>query len=263
MATYSALANSLRTNEAILVFRRNWLHFFPDVAIPAADLHSLLDLSADFMHLVNERLFPIDFQILDDIYNTDGDALECVQVPIPFRSWGVEFMETGYDDVEDWAKPLVALLTTAYGAERFWDAVGFTLPEDARWYTEPEAMVGHLATLEPPLDGLAVAYKCVWQESGNPFFDCVSVFWRGLYWDDDSSWYNLDDIQRLADDYQQAKPAIARLEAYIDWYEQTPDAGWVAARIFKGLEEEIPRPAPDPDASLLINILAELEDEGD
>jgi hypothetical protein len=233
------MARALRETAASVTFQSHWLKLFPEVPIPGSDRRSLLDLTSDFMHLVDDSLFPIDWRILDDCYNVEGDVMEVVNFLIPFAGWGIEYQESSFEDIEPWAQPLVALLTSSDGGYDWWASALIDEPNvhELEWHLCAESAIARLDELEPPLDGLSVAYKCVWKESGNPFFDCVDTFWRGYYWDDDHTWWYLKDIVHLGQCYAQAKPEVEKLKAYIDWYDETPGAHQVVAGIFIDLED--------------------------
>jgi hypothetical protein len=248
LVTYSAIADVLAEVGMLMTFRSHWRTFFPDVDMEThTHPDDLFALSADFMQLVDEHLFPLDWYYIDGVYQCNGNVMEVVTGPIAFQSYGIECEETHFLDLDGWKQPLISLLTTADGDMVFWEQAGVDYGHEMRrreradegltWHLNTRHAIATLEQLEPPLNGLAVAYQCVQKDSGNIFFDQVGAFWRGLYWDDEFYWCSEEDIRAVKHDYEEARKDIENLKAYIDWYESNDHAAGTVAQIFLDMED--------------------------
>lgn len=248
MVTYTAIADVLAEAGMLMTFRSHWRAFFPDVEMEdRTDPGDLFALAADFMHMVDEHLFPLEWYYIDGVYQCNGNVMEVVTGPIAFQSYGIECEETHFLDLEGWKQPVVSLLTGGDDSLVFWEQAGIDIlhelqkrdhaDEGLTWPLHTHRAIAALEQLEPPLNGLAVAYQCVKKASGNIFFDQVGAFWRGLYWDDEFYWCCEEDIRTVKRHYDNAKADIDKLKAYIDWYESNDHAASTVAQIFLDMED--------------------------
>jgi len=217
LKTYSGLAARLEALFLLANLFHMWSVLFPDEARP--ETSDLLEVSAALFHLVDAHLFPIEWDWLDSLYDTSGgDVVYVLRLDIPFVGYGLELNETAFLDHAACDLPLLAALCPAEGGV-WWEDMGYPWPERGfTWLDNPDP-VGILAGLPAPFDGLATLYHCIWQESGNPFLDEVDPFWRGMVTWPELYWC-VEDVQRLAQAYQEAKPWIARYDAYADWFHE-------------------------------------------
>jgi hypothetical protein len=195
--------------------------FFPDEEHPRSNW-SLLDVASWFFNLVDDDLFPLNLGIMDSFYGATGDVHDVIMWGIPYTSYGVPHEIMALRDLATWAQPVVALAQGVPDRHEFWEDAGVVpTGRSLEWARDPEVAILYLQDLEPPLDGLAVAVRCVLKNTGNPFFDVPDLWHRWEYLlDMDEYWWEEGHIRELTRLYQRAEPEIWKLQRYIEWVDQ-------------------------------------------
>lgn len=194
----------------------------------APNIWNVFPLEEDIVWRLQEGHFPLDFEVLNQAYQyADPEALAG---PIPIEGFGIDAIEEGFDYIREPAQPLVALLhERLYPTSPASDWVVSVVerirtwwpddaPHDFAWVNEHSAPQKLLARLDPPLDGLAVEYRCIVREDGDNIFLRHAMYgaWDVLA-EEDLFWHP-DTIDRLTREWRNVQPALKRLDAYHDWF---------------------------------------------
>lgn len=216
------------------------------------------DLECEFVARVHRELFPVDLSFLDDFYNSgEGNLLDYW---IPFNGYGLPWeLSDAMDEVEACATPVLAVL----GSLGFLNENDFDIDVDDMlddlatwWYRKSgqaelpawdrppgdeaglKALQARLRRLPPPLDALADVVDIALKNTGNTFLDSVPWFWDVEY---TGGYYGLDwtaeNVRELAEEFDRARPAVNRLEAYKRWYDGQVNPREVCARLVGAIQE--------------------------
>jgi hypothetical protein len=181
------------------------------------DRGSVLDMQCAFACRVHNELFPLNLEFMDDLVNAGENPFSC---GIPARSYGVPWDVVDPDWLPDEYKPLADVLV------RCGEIMSDECDVDLVW---PDDGYEQLSTLDAPLDGLSIAYRCVMREDDSIFLSCS---------EDDDWWmftWTVEDIQQLTVLYEQVRSKVAQLESYLVWFGETPDAAERVEKILLSL----------------------------
>jgi len=214
-----------------------------------------LDLEVQACELVHEKCFPLAWSMLDDAYNCGEDPFS---YPLPYESWGIAWeMDDGTGQYE-YAIPLLVALSHAIELQSDWqeehveamvlqldmlyDAIkcnGFH-GDLTSWSLDGGSvragvrqMRERFSQLDAPFDGLAPLSHALLHDRDNVFLD-MPRYWRAdyeysvMYW---GPW----ELDHLTKKYDEVKEEIAKLEAYMQWYESTPDAQIRVCEVIEGV----------------------------
>lgn len=191
--------------------------------------------AAEFAWRVNEELFPVDLEVMDEIFGFGENPL---QYPIPFMGYGVPWELESIEDVERPAQPMVATVApnveisalefpfadaiehALEAIDRWWERHGYSSPPQLEWPADRATAVDLLAELSPPLDGLACLYLTVVKGTGNVFLDVPGEFWQADYLlEYGVPYWTPADVKWLAREFADVREEVARLETYREWFE--------------------------------------------
>lgn len=191
---------------------------------------------------INDDLFPINFDELNDAYNSGEEDM--MDTWIAYEKFGVPWEVVGVTDIDDAVLPLVAIYAIncppgPYGIpgmeeEPFldwWDTLpGARIRNYSRgprfdWPCSSDgvdAMTRRLQQLQPPLNGLAALLLCIVKNTGNPFIDMTEHF---LDYEDGDWFYtwNVGDIRCLAQRWSEVRDGIEQMQAYLKRYSRMTD----------------------------------------
>lgn len=238
----ASLANLLREYSLRADIYTWWQKYFHE---PSPRIKWLFDLQRDFLHKVDERLFPINFSEMDSLFNSGGyEEVEPLHYSIPYWSYGVPWEMEAIAEFTVPVQPVIAIVAPLLadgGAQvdeldLWWETSDVPRPEyrSVEWCGDLPRLRDALACQDAPLDGLSVAIECVCKDTGNVFID-VPAWLRYEYANyDEFSWCD-DDIETLARRYAEVKDKIDRLVIYERWFSHTPGAMGQVTRLLADL----------------------------
>lgn len=235
---YSALAGVEADVGAYVAAVYLWRVLWPGEPLPHGDA---LDMECAVIGRIDAELFPLDVEAIDEmLYNAADEDVHPLMLPIWPLTYGQPWEACGCRGLDAAITPLAAAAWPGLPTDEWMqgeatagyeDAELYLLQRGLRWHDQEylcdwSLIQGDLEALTPPLDGLAVAYKCLLRNADNPFFDQVPPFWWGEYGDDlgDGQPYSLAGINHYQRYWAEAGPEIAKLNTYREWYAQNPAA---------------------------------------
>jgi len=207
--------------------RRLYGQIFPESRKPTGGPY---DVEVQLLGRIHNELFPVDLEAYDEV--VWGGETFALWLPIWPESYGIPWEVCPVHHVEDHYAPIGAAAISglqpeyehmqAYADERYNDALGWLARKGFTQYkvvTDQSRIFEQLNALPVPFNGMAVAYQCFTRASGNSFIDNVPAMWDGEYedWETRNGW-TAWAVEMYALDYRAAKPKLAQLQAYIDWF---------------------------------------------
>jgi hypothetical protein len=231
------LRNAGRSMRVMRLIERH----FPQAVRPAfseaASIEGWLYLMREFLDMVDEQWFEIDWELLDGLYEAaqsvgwddDDNEPEGIRmmadllVRIPHRS-----VRPGREDLENdeslSAVQMVAAvqdeIVTSYDMmEIIWEVGEMPGEEPDDLYEARDRLwYGDWSDFEPPLCHIPVVAEIVAGETGNPFLD-AEAGWRRIYdeWDMMYEWDCPDDVEKLRRAWPEAQGRIEAYEEFVRW----------------------------------------------
>lgn len=211
--------------RAISKMRKLWRDLF-DQSPPSTTC--ALDLSNALANMIDQRLFPIRFEILNDAVYAGHTIDEILNYDVPYDSQGLAWECLELCDLGTSFRPMVAVVAphvmdgypryTPYASQirHYWQEHGYDAPPTLEWPADACAP-SLLSNLPEPFDGLATAWKITMKDNNNVFLDAPNPYWRFEY---NIKWYTWTtaDLTALAQQYDQAEQSLVQMERYINWF---------------------------------------------
>jgi len=234
LPAYSAVHDLLGTFEERAVILGLWRDVFGD-APPWK--RWVFDLWCAFVWRVDEQLFPIDLTAMDSWFNS-GEEGPLYAWPIPLRGWGVPWELETIDCFVAYARPVYAVCASQLEApfeaavnwlDTWWDKQGRESPvwglsagrEGIRELQEGLRAESPGQTVEAWV-GAGDVIDGILKESGNQFLDHPGRGWYFEYDMEEEWFWSTADIARLVVLYDEVRPAVERMVALEEWWEESP-----------------------------------------
>lgn len=189
------------------------------------------DPTEAFAVRVNDELFDINLDYMAEIYYSVGD--NPLDYPIYFTGYRLPWEACSVWELAPYQQPLAAWL----GAWEFDDPVDvweYCDSHDIDLQSAPpppdddaarRAVVERLARQPEPFNALADLLGAAWDIDVQSIFMLASDQAWEEYVPRDLLFWTPDDVRYLAGQYNLARPALARIFAYIAWFDAAEGAG--------------------------------------